>query len=162
MVWIFPHCPCWWYIILVLSWHALVCRYTNCNAALCDYNQCIYIIYTIWSTLDTSQPIIISKIRWNSLWWLHDMGTLSALPLQWRHNGRDSVSYHQPNDCLLNGLFRRRSKKASKLRVTGLCAGNSPVTDEFPAQMASYAENVSIGWRHHALLQWVMNVHLYF
>ena len=37
----------------------------------------------------------------------------------------------------------------SKLRVTGLCAGNSPVTGEFPAQMASNAENVSIWWRHH-------------
>ena len=39
---------------------------------------------------------------------------------------------------------RRRSKKTSKLRVTGLCAGNSPVTTEFPAQSASNAENVSI------------------
>ena len=46
--------------------------------------------------------------------------------LQWRHNGRDSFSNHQPHDCLLNRLFRRRSKKTSKLRVTGLCAGNSP------------------------------------
>ena len=64
--------------------------------------------------------------------------------LQWRHNGRDSVSNHQPHDCLLNRLFRRRSKKTSKLRVIGLCAGNSPGTGEFRAQMASYAENVSI------------------
>ena len=69
--------------------------------------------------------------------------------LQWRQNGRDSVSNHQLHDCLLNGLFRRRSKKISKLRVTGLCAGNSPVTGEFPAQMAKNAENVSIWWRHH-------------
>ena len=69
--------------------------------------------------------------------------------LQWRHNGRDSVSNLQPNDCLLNRLFRRRPKKTSKLRVTGLCAGNSPGTGEFPAQMASNAENVSIWWRHH-------------
>ena len=46
--------------------------------------------------------------------------------LLWRHNGHDSVSNHQPYDCLLNRLFRRRSKKTSKLRVTGLCAGNSP------------------------------------
>ena len=45
--------------------------------------------------------------------------------------------------------FGCRSKKTSKLRVTGLCAGNSPGTGEFPAQMASYAENVSIWWRHH-------------
>ena len=44
----------------------------------------------------------------------------------------------------LSRLFRRRSKKTSKLRVTGLCAGNSPVTGEFPAQMASNAENFSI------------------
>ena len=50
----------------------------------------------------------------------------SPVQLQWRHNGRDSVSNHQPRDCLLNRLFRRRSHKTSKLRVTGLCAGNSP------------------------------------
>ena len=46
-------------------------------------------------------------------------------------------------------LFRRRSKKTSKLRVTGLCEGNSPVTGEVPTQRASNAENVSIWWRHH-------------
>ena len=71
------------------------------------------------------------------------------LTLQWRHNGLDAVSNHKPHDCLLNRLFRRRSKKTSKLRVTGLCAGNSPVTGEFPAQMASNTDNVSIWWRHH-------------
>ena len=54
--------------------------------------------------------------------------------------------------CLLNRLFRRRSKKTSKLRVTGLCEGNSPVTGEFPTQRASNAENGSIWWRHHATL----------
>ena len=50
---------------------------------------------------------------------------------------------------LLNCLFRPRSKKTSKLRVTGLCAGSSPGTGEFPAKMASNAENVSIWWRQH-------------
>ena len=39
--------------------------------------------------------------------------------------------------------------ETSKLRITGLCAGNSPGTGEFPAQTAIYAENVSIWWRHH-------------
>ena len=68
-----------------------------------------------------------------------------GLTLRWRHNGRDSVSNHQPHDCLL----KRRSQKTSKLRVTGLCSGNSSGTGEFPAQMASNAENVSIWWRHH-------------
>ena len=65
------------------------------------------------------------------------------------HNVRDGVSNDQPHDCLLNRLFKRRSKKTSKLRATGLCAGNSPVTGEFPAQRASNVENVSIWWRHH-------------
>ena len=60
---------------------------------------------------------------------------------QWRHNGRDGVSNHQPH-CLHSRLFRWRLRKASKLRVTGLCAGNSPVTGEFHAQMASNTENV--------------------
>ena len=69
--------------------------------------------------------------------------------LHWRHNGRDSVSNHQPHHCLLNSLFRCSSKKTSKLRITGLCVGNSPGTSEFPTQMASNAENVSIWWRHH-------------
>ena len=64
-----------------------------------------------------------------------------AITLQWRYNEPDGVS-NQP-------LFRRRSKKTSKLRVTGLCEGNSPVTGEFPAERASIAENVSIWWRHH-------------
>ena len=44
---------------------------------------------------------------------------------------------------------KRGSNKTSKLRVTGLYAGNAPVTGEFPAQMASNAENASIWWRHH-------------
>ena len=69
--------------------------------------------------------------------------------LQWRHNGRDGVLNYQHHDCLFNCFFRRRSKKTSKLRVTGLCVGNSPVTGEFPAQKASNAENVSIWLRHH-------------
>ena len=70
------------------------------------------------------------------------------MSFRWRHNDRDGVSNHQPHDCLLNRLFRRRSKKTPKLRVTGLCARNSPRTGEFPAQMTSNAENFSISWRH--------------
>ena len=48
-------------------------------------------------------------------------------------------------------IYSAQIPKTSKLRVTGLCAGNSPVTYEFPAQMASNAENVSIWWRHHVV-----------
>ena len=75
--------------------------------------------------------------------------------LLWRNNGRDGVSNYQPYDCLLNRLFRRRSKKTSKLHVNGLCTGNSPVTGEFPAQRASNTESVSLWWHHHRLVQFV-------
>ena len=78
---------------------------------------------------------------------------VDLFPLQWHHNGHNSISNHQPHDCLLDRLFRHRSKKTSKLRVTGLCAGNSPGTCEFPAQMASNTENVSIWWCHHVWSQ---------
>ena len=89
----------------------------------------------------------------NSCFPLYTLG-LYSIPiwnsaLQWHHNGCDSVSNHQPHDCLLNRLFRSRSKKTWKLRVTGLCAGNSSATSEFPAQMARKVGNVSIWWRHH-------------
>ena len=50
--------------------------------------------------------------------------------LQWHHNECDDVSDHQPHDCLLNRLFRRKSKKTLKLHVTGLCVVNSPVTGD--------------------------------
>ena len=86
-------------------------------------------------------------MSWHTV--LRCMSCYVLFTLRWRHNDHAGVSNHQPHGCLLNRLFRRKSKKTSKLRVTGLCAGNSPGTGEFPAQMASYAENVSIWWRHH-------------
>ena len=69
--------------------------------------------------------------------------------LQWRHNEHSGVQNHLRLDCLLYRLFRCRSKKTPKFRVTSLCEGNSPGTDEFPTQRASNEENVSIWWRHH-------------
>ena len=89
--------------------------------------------------------IITLSTNWRK-WYIN-----RACSLRWRHNDHAGVSNHQPHGCLLNRLFRRKPKKTSKLRVNGLCAGNSPGTGEFPAQMASYAENVSIWWRHHVL-----------
>ena len=44
-------------------------------------------------------------------------------------------------------------RKHQKLRVTGLCEGNSPVAGEFPTQSDSNAENVSIWWRHHGVIE---------
>ena len=89
-------------------------------------------------TIDDVPDVNINAM-FHKRWW-----TLNIFRLLWRHNEGDSVSNHQRLYCLLNRLFRRRWKITSKPRVTGLCAGNSPVTDEFAAQRASNAENVSI------------------
>ena len=79
----------------------------------------------------------------------HSVNVRMGDSLKRRHNERGGFSNHQPHDCSLNGLFKRSSKKTSKLRVIGLGVGNSTVTGEFPTQRTSNAENVSIWWRHH-------------
>ena len=65
------------------------------------------------------------------------------------YNEHNGVLNHQPHDCLSICLISLRSKKTSKLRVTGLWEGNSPVTGASPTQRAGNAEYISIWWRHH-------------
>ena len=108
----------------------------------------LFIFWVLWCILTKTQISSLFQIRQS---WHHGNS-----PLQWRHNGRDSVSNHQPPDCLLNPLFRRGSKKTPKLPMTGLCVGNSPWTGEFPAQMASNAESISVWWRHLATSVFVL------
>ena len=47
-------------------------------------------------------------------------------------------------------------KKPQSSGTPAFFAENSPVSDEFPAQMASNAENVSNWWRHH-VYAWLTN-----
>ena len=77
--------------------------------------------------------------------------TMTSEWARWRPKSPASRLFTQP-------FIERRSKKTSKLRVTGLWAANSFVTGEFPAQMASNAENASIWWRHHAYVY----IHMFF
>ena len=92
---------------------------------------------TLMKQIDVTQKSFISF-----LFWIFHILTMNTFvyhnkvnfPLQWLHNGNDGVSNHQPHHCLLNRLFRHRSKKTSKLCITGLCEGNSLVTSEFPEQ----------------------------
>ena len=105
-----------------------------------------------------SEPMIVSLLTYICVtqphWvnqWPPILRTHICVSLQSSHNEPDGVLNHQPHDCLLNRLFRCRSKKTLKLCVIDLCVGNSPASGEFPAQRASNAENVSIWWRHHAL-----------
>ena len=95
------------------------------------------------------KAVEVGHVAWHPLLVLSSWYPLILVTLRWRHDERDGVSNHQPHDCLLNRLFRRRLKKTSKLCVTGLCAGNSPGTGEFRPQRANNAEDGSIWWRHY-------------
>ena len=118
--------------------------------------NCVSLILDWPIYLCKHEKYMCSFYHFATLWWNRYLKFASTL--QWRHNGRDGFSNHQPHDCLLSRLFRYRSKKTSKLRVTGLCKGNSPGTGEFPAQRASNAENSSIWWCHHA---WMTRILLF-
>ena len=90
---------------------------------------------TLWNAAQNILPIHWKMMILYNVEHLRDLrfkSSLAFLTLQWRHNERDGDSKHQPHECLLKRLFGQRSKKISKLRVTGLCEGNSPVTGEFP------------------------------
>ena len=119
---------------------------------------CNYVDIKIWDAITPLSPIVNGGFV-EDMVWVNDAitypckhGWIDNEKLQWRHNGRDGVSNHLLHHCLLNRLFGRRSKQTSKLRVTGLCAVNSPGTGEFPTQVASNAKHASIWWRHHESL----------
>ena len=135
-----------WLITYNVNWHSYHGYCTRDTSVINHLNELENDLSNFQELQILGGPCIQGIVHTYALWLY-----LVDIPLQWRHNGRDGVSTHQSHDCLLNRLFKRRSKKTSKLRVTCLCEGNSPVTDEFPTQRASKAENVSIWWRHHAL-----------
>ena len=94
------------------------------------------IMFSFYWLFSWNYIIVNLHIQWGSLprSWLvqtylkigNPKEGIKQYPLHWRQNDHDGVSNHQQHGCLLNRLFSRRSKQTSKLRVTGLCVGNSP------------------------------------
>ena len=127
----------------------LACIYQMCDGHWCSHNFGIHLmlrrnIFQIHFSNDSYHILPYCYLSWvSSFLFFFVMASTPQTPvqykisvlnssLQWRHNGDYGVSNHQPSDCLLSRLIRRRSKKTSKLRITGLCAGNSPGTGEWP------------------------------
>ena len=131
------------YLIVSAIRHSLSFRtytfYVKLVCKVCEWTK----IYTCMATI----CIIFHDLTLND----NQQSIFLSCPLQWRHNGCDGVSNHQPHQCLFSRLFGRRSKKTSKLHVTGLCAVNSLGNRWIPAQMTSNAENVFIWWHHHVI-----------
>ena len=139
-----------------ITWHCKG-QWYRCGINMTDstWRSCVYICHTFYVII-----IVFSFVHKEvfipntniSAYHIHSPDMLASWhgnTLQWHHNERDGVAHHQPQDCLRNCIFRCRSKRTSKILVTGLCEGNSPVTGEFPPHRASNAKNVSIWWRRH-------------
>ena len=134
----------WWqdYIIVTARWTMNWCNTNYFVDHSLNYhrNQNGYI--TSWHTV---YDIEYGCIYFTLFCFYHTI-LVQCQSLQWRHSERDDVLNHRRLDCLLNRLFRCRSKKASNRLVFV-----RETTGErwFPSQRASNAENVSIWWRHH-------------
>ena len=92
----------------------------QCHVSISIYRQIYECHHQIFAHSLEIRSIFIADMEEDIIYNLHS--------LQWRHNGHHGLSNHRRLDCLLNSLCRRRSKKTSKLRVTGL---NKCHFDEF-------------------------------
>ena len=97
-------------LVLSAKWSIMIMSVITCkvhfSAVICIYKQ--------WSLFDTE------------CWFIHSFQIffIPSTTLHWRHNDHDGASNHQPLGCLFNRLYRRRSKKTSKFRVTGTQPGS--------------------------------------
>ena len=158
------------FVCITLAINIFHCHHFHCHCQYLPVDSCIntlrpeekgwYFVYDIFKCIVLNDIFLFwTKFHWNfflrvQLIMGKNQATnhyLNQCSSQWHHNKCDGVSNHWRLVCLLNRLFRRRSKKISKLWVTGLCEGNPPVTSDFPSQRASNSENVSIWWRHHVI-----------
>ena len=57
---------------------------------------------------------------------------ISQKTVQWRHNGHDGVSNHQPRDCLLNPLFREIKENINAPRQWPLCLFRNTTRNRSP------------------------------
>ena len=102
------------------------------------------------SSMFTSFPVVLSS---------YAITFINSLQPTWRRVACSwnlpapfpRMSFNHYGDFIMGAMasqITRLTMLTSKLCVTGLCEGNSPVTEEFPAQRVSNVKNVSIWWRH--------------
>ena len=95
------HCPLW-FIIALLS---------TSDITMSIHKQQIEIwLHTIDVVWRTRRKILftVCELRLKMPTREHKINAISIQQLHWRHNDHDRVSKHQPYDCLLNCLIRRR------------------------------------------------------
>ena len=88
-------------------------QFYNIATKVSSRKKCYHFWWSTW--------LFIAPFQSNGDWVFLGIGPMSTL--QWRHNKRNGVSNIRRLDCLLNCVFRRRSQKTLKLRITALCWG---------------------------------------
>ena len=92
----------------------------------------------------------IGKLLDESIGNYHITTSKQSITLQCRHNEGNSVLNHRRLDCLLGGLFRRRSRKKIKAQRHWPLWGEFTGDRWIHTQRASNVEHISIWWRNHA------------
>ena len=106
-----------------------------------------YAYIYIFIILHPTKVRIIISIRISLLMEIYEYtSTPPFCSLQWRYNEHDGVSNHQRLYCLLNRLFRHRSKKILKLRVTDICEGNSPHKRPVTRKLFPFDDVIMLMW----------------
>ena len=70
----------------------------------------IYFLLAIHYLVTYSSSYFINILRTCFSDYTNDHAIAREVTLQWRHNECDGVSNHQPHNCLINCLFRHRTK----------------------------------------------------
>ena len=119
------------------SWNTdILCKTTCAPAAEHCWNSRRWYLAWLWASLSPRQ----------SDWGIDDQVRTHYIDVMMGAVASQITSLTIVYSIVYSGVDQQ---KTSKLRVTGLLEGNSPVTGEFSAQRASNAEDNSIWWRHH-------------
>ena len=130
-------------LISTLTWYDIIWYMIWCDVIWYD-------MIFIWYAMIWYDTPLFSEMKWHDMIWICVIWYVSVCPYYCAVIMSAMASQITSLTIVYSTVYsRRRSKKTSKVRVTGLCAGNSPVTGEFPAQRASNAEMFPFWWRHH-------------
>ena len=115
--------------------------------------MCLYSVILKWFFLTSGWLAV-------SFYWclLHECLSIITLSLWWyfSHYHYSEVTWAFSNhwlfNCLYNCLLRLSAKKTSGLCMLAVGVGNLPVTNGFPAQMASSVESLYMPWHHNTFM----------
>ena len=134
--------------------------FTHCMPLCWPISAKLNVFHNLWQDFGMVNLLYRSFIAiWLPVPYVYEIGTVTAIVL-----ASPSLSVGHYNDVIMGAMASQITsltivystvysgadqRKHQSSASPAFVRGNSPVTGEFPAQMASNTENVSIWWRHH-------------